>query len=360
MQKVFINQGIADLPKILNDLRIKKIFLVIGNNAYQSIEYLIKPYTKNISIEIFVMTDSNFKTMISGCEKLKQSNSDLVIAIGGGRIIDAAKLISVTALSKENYENVIRGKEILKNKFLPLLVMPTTAGTGSEATSFSVVYLGEKKFSVASENLLPEYVIADTSLVQEMPNYLKVCTLFDAFSQAIESFWSVNATNTSRKYTRRSIELINMNLKGYLNDESKNTKNMVEAAYYSGKAINISKTTLPHALSYFLTIKYNIPHGHAVALTLGFIGKINYTFGCNNLKKVMNDVCLMLKIDIKNFEKYWYNLMQEGGLETKLSNLGVKKEDLELMIDSVNVERLKNHPLNIDKEILIKELNKRF
>ena len=74
----------------------------------------------------------------------------------------------------------------------------------------------------------------------------------------------------------------------------------------------------------------------------------------------MNEVCLMLNIDIKNFEKYWYNLMQESGLETKLSNLGVKKEDLELMIDSVNVERLKNHPLHIEKEILIQELHKIF
>ena len=73
---------------------------------------------------------------------------------------------------------------------------------------------------------------------------------------------------------------------------------------------------------------------------------------------VMNDLCLMLNIDIKNFEKYWYNLMQDGGLETKLSNLGVKKEDLELIVDSVNVERLKNHPLNIEKKILVKELHK--
>ena len=112
MQKVFINQGIAVLTEILNELRIKKV-LVAGNNAYQSIENLIKPYTKSISIKTFVMTlILNFKTIISGCEELKQSNSDLII-IGGGRIIDAAKLISVTALSKEkNYENVIRGKEL--------------------------------------------------------------------------------------------------------------------------------------------------------------------------------------------------------------------------------------------------------
>lgn len=360
MQKVFINQGITILPKILKYLSIKKIFLVVGNNGYKSIKNLINLNTINISIETFIINESNYKTVIFGCEKLKKSNSDLIIAIGGGRIIDAAKLISATALSEENYQNVITGKEIIKNKFLPLLVMPTTAGTGSEATSFSVIFLGKKKFSVASKNLLPEYVIADTKLVQEMPNYLKTCTLFDAFSQAIESFWSVNATDISRKYARKAIELINMNLERYLNHESKNTNNMVEAAYYSGKAINISKTTLPHALSYFLTINYNIPHGHAVALTLGFIGKINYTFGCDNLKKVMNDICLMLNINIKNFEKYWYDLMKLGCLETKLSNLGVKMEDLELIIDEVNVERLKNHPLNINKEIILKELKKIF
>jgi len=360
LQKVFINQGLSILSTILNGEKIKNIFLVVGNNAYLSTKSLIKPYIAGINLETFIVTDSNYKTVISGCEKLKQSNSDLVIAIGGGRIIDAAKLISAVALSYDNYESVIQGKEIIKNKFLPLLVMPTTAGTGSEATSFSVVYLGNKKYSVASENLLPDYAIADTSLVQKMPNYLKACSFFDAFSHAIESFWSVNSNSFSRKYARRAIDLINMNLKEYFNDELQTTKHMVEAANYSGMAINISKTTLPHALSYFLTIKYNIPHGHAVALTLGFIGKINYTFGSDNLKKVMSDISEMLNIDIKNFEQHWYDLMKESGLETKLSNLGVEQEDLELIIDSVNVERLKNHPLNIEKKILIKELNKIF
>ena len=217
-----------------------------------------------------------------------------------------------------------------------------------------------KKYSVASKKLLPEYIIADTSLVQKMPSYLKACTLFDAFSQAIESFWSVNSTASSKEYSKRAIELINVNFHEYLNGEPSISRYMIEAAYYSGKAINISKTTLPHALSYFLTIKYNIPHGHAVALTLGFIGKINYNHGNENLKKVMIDICELLNIEIKDFEKHWYNLMTHSGLETRLSNLGVDRNDLGLIIDSVNVERLKNHPLDIERKSLIEELTKDF
>ena len=207
MQKTYINQGLAILLNIFNDLKVKNVFLIVGSNSFESIQNIIKPYIAEKNLETFIVTDSNIQTIISGCEQINKSNSDLVIAIGGGRIIDAAKLISTNAFSNDNYKNIIKGNEIIKNKFLPLLVMPTTAGTGSEATHFSVVYLDEKKYSVASKKLLPEYVIADTSLVQKMPSYLKACTLFDAFSQAIESFWSVNSTASSKEYSKRAIEL---------------------------------------------------------------------------------------------------------------------------------------------------------
>ena len=93
---------------------------------------------------------------------------------------------------------------------------------------------------------------------------------------------------------------------------------------------------------------------------MGFIGKINYNHGNEDLKKVMIDICELLNIEIKDFEKHWYNLMTHSGLETRLSNLGVDRNDLGLIIDSVNVERLKNHPLDIERKSLIEELTKRF
>ena len=358
MQKAFINQGLSVLTDILTDLQIKNIFIVVGNNAFSSIKTLIEPYIQGINTEFFIVSDSNLETIVDGCEQLRQCNSDMVIAIGGGRIIDVAKLISSVALSTDNYESVIKGKEEITDKFLPLLVMPTTAGTGSEATSFSVVYLQEEKYSVVSEYLLPDYVIADSSLVQKMPDYLKACTVFDAFSQAIESFWSVDSTPSSRENAEKSITLISQNIQNYLKNDKETTKYMVNAAYLSGMAINESKTTLPHALSYFLTSRYDIPHGHAVALTLGFVGKINASLGDDKLKQVMKNIADMLNIDVINFDQYWRDLMKTSGLEVNLSKLGVKQQDLELIVDSVNIERLKNHPLNINKQILVKELTK--
>jgi len=356
MQKSFINQGVSALSTIISDLNVKNIFFVVGKNAYPSIKKIIEPHIHGINAEYFSVPDSNPETIILGCEKLKRYNSDIVISIGGGRIIDVSKLISTVALTTDNYESVIKGHKVITRKFVPLLVMPTTAGTGSEATSFSVVYLQNKKYSVVSEYLLPDYVIADSSLVQEMPQYLKACTVFDAFSQAIESFWAVNSTVASKKNAKQAIELISQNIHGYLKGDSDTNKHMINAAFLSGRAINESKTTLPHALSYFMTKRYNIPHGHAVALTLGFVGKINVRSGDEKLKKVMLEIADMLKIDVMNFDQYWRDLMQMSNLEIRLSKCGVKEVDLELMIESVNVERLKNHPISIDKSMLIKEI----
>ena len=132
MQKVFINQGLDPLSIILNEYKFKKIFLIIGKNSYIPIKNQIESFFSSIRLKTFIINEKNYKTVISGCESLKKSNSDLVIAIGGGRIIDTAKLISAMAFTNDNYEMVIKGEMLLKNKFLPLLVMPTTAGSGSE------------------------------------------------------------------------------------------------------------------------------------------------------------------------------------------------------------------------------------
>ena len=358
MQEVFINQGLSVLSQILSDKKIQKIMLVIGNNGYSSVKNLIEPYIKGFNTQFFIIDTSNFETIISGCETLTKFKADIIIAVGGGRIIDAAKLISTNALSLINYESVINGKKEIKSKHVPLLVMPTTAGSGSEATCFSVVYLKNQKYSVVSEHMLPNYVIIDYSLVKGMPVYLKACCLFDAFSQAIESFWSIGSTKSSKLNAIQSMSIIHNNFFNYIEKDFKGIEHIVYASHLSGLAINESKTTLPHALSYFLTINYGIPHGHAVALTLGFIGKINVKLGDFYLKRTMSEIFKILKIEENNFEKYWYNLMQKSGLEVRLSKLGINKGDLNLIVDSVNIQRLKNHPIKISKKIIINELRK--
>ena len=361
MQKAFINQGIPSLKSIVKDISIKKIFLIKGTKSFKGKKKILNSFIKGISLEIFTIKNSNYKTIIQGSEKLKKSNSDLVVAIGGGRIIDAAKLISTATISNKNYFNIISGKEKIIKKYKPLLVMPTTIGTGSEATHFSVMYFKKEKYSIVSKDLLPNYIIADTLLTQNMPKYLKACTIFDAFSQAIESFWCLRGTYSSKKNSKEAIITINQNIKNYFNQSNNYTsKKMIRAAYLSGLAINETRTTLPHALSYFLTIKFGIPHGHAVALTLRFIAKLNFNLGDKKLKKRMSTLAKLLNIKIENFEEYWTDLMKFCGLKVNLSSLGIKKSALNSIVNKVNYERMQNHPLKIEKKFLLEDLYRIF
>lgn len=349
------------LGKILNN-DVKRLFIVTGRQSYQSVKQLIQPYFENKKITFFYNEGSGLEDIQNGCDALEKSNADIIIAIGGGANLDLAKLINTFVLiSHDKHINVIKGAIEIKKKKMRLIAIPTTAGTGSEATSFSVVYLGLDKFSVVSEYLLPDFAFADYALVRKAPKYLRACTAFDALSQSIESYWSVGATRHSMINAKEAIRYIAHNIIGNVLDGDRiSTENIVYAAYLSGKAINISKTTAPHALSYYLTAKYKIPHGHAVALTLGMIGELN--FKSNNIDAVnrMFEISKLLKIQPSNFSNYWYDLMRSCGLEVKLQKFGITKSDLTTIIDRVNLERLKNHPITLNKNDILVNLIKRL
>ena len=144
--------------------------------------------------------------------------------------------------------------------------MPTTAGTGSEATRYAVIYFDGEKQSISDYSCIPSAVLMDASVLKTLPIYQKKSTMMDAFCHAIESYWSVNSSEESRQYSRRAIQLIMENKDLYIgNDETGNTQ-MLKAAHLAGKAINLTQTTAGHAMCYKLTSLYGIAHGHAAAL----------------------------------------------------------------------------------------------
>jgi alcohol dehydrogenase len=355
VQELFINNGLDVLPELLSRLEVRNAFLITGNSSYNSIRAIVKPCFKKINTELYFINNSTVENIILGCKKLISSNADLVIGIGGGRIIDAAKLIHTKDFFEKNYKYILQGKYHFKKKMVPLLILPTTSGTGSEATSFSVIYNRGKKFSVESKFLLPDYAVLDVSLVRNMPPYLRACTMFDALSQSIESLWSNNATEFTKKNALESIELIVKNINRGIIDNSYFV-DMIMAAHLSGVAINASKTTAAHAYSYFMTSTFNIPHGHAVALILGIVLDINLGEGDKSVKKNMKIISDKFGVDIKNLRDYWYGLMKHYGLEVNLSKLGIKKGELPTIVHSVNLERLANHPVFIDPELMLKKL----
>jgi alcohol dehydrogenase len=368
MQTEYIGKNtLENIKKIISSLGAKNILLVTGKDSYKksgSEEKLIQYLGDAVTKRFFDFeANPNIKDVQVGINIISSFKPDLIIAIGGGSVIDIAKLINIFAVhvtkEREIYEFVNKSSSV-KKPGLPLIAIPTTSGTGSEATHFAVVYIGKKKYSFAHKYVLPDYSIIDPSLSYSNPAYIKACSGFDALSQAIESFWAVGSTKESREYSREAIRIILSSIEmAVVESEEKSMDRMSLAANLAGKAINISKTTAAHAVSYPITKFLDIPHGHAVALTLGSFFIINSHYSASKLNDArgidyFDIICseLFNLFDCsgsKQASEKWSQIMTNVGLETNLKSIFRKKNiDYELIKKEINLERLNNNPVKVN------------
>lgn len=269
-------------------------------------------------------SNPNYEDVRVGVNILRKKKCDCIIAIGGGSSIDTAKVVK--------YYNHVD---------LPIMAVPTTSGTGSESTHFAVIYKNGEKCSVADERLLPDYVVLQSDALKTLPLYQKKCTMLDALCQAIESWWSKKATPKSIEYSRKAIKMILDNIDSYLKNEDIGNKNMLLASNLAGKAINITTTTAPHAMSYKLTSLYGLPHGHAVALCLPKVWA--YMGGFEEIASVIG------KNTSEEAISFLEGLIKDLGISTP-KNASV--DDLEVLTNSVNAQRLYNNPVQIDRDAI--------
>lgn len=336
-------------------------FLLVCDSAMKFLK--ISDYFKNLTerTEINFISFSDFEpnpkyeSVVKGVELFLKEKCQAVVAVGGGSSIDVAKCIKL-------YSNMNPGENYLKQKIVPndisLLAIPTTAGTGSEATRFAVIYYEGNKQSVTDLSIIPSTVVFDPSCLETLPLYQKKSTMLDALCHAIESFWSVNSTEESKEYSKKAIELILKNEKGYLDNLKSSLINMLVAANLAGKAINITQTTAGHAMSYKIVSLYHISHGHSVAICLPKIWRymINHTCDCIDsrgekyLDSIFDEIATAFGVRskleaVEKFEKLLNNF------ELKIPEMNNYKE-LEILSDSVNPVRLKNNPVKLSKETL--------
>ena len=277
----FEKEAIESLSEDLKSLNVNKVFLVTGKKSYtdSGAQDIIESLSDNFEFIRFENFEDNpnIDDVEKGVKYFKKNNCDCILAIGGGSAIDMAKLIKFFAPKTKPFIGKFN-KKLEPDHNISLVAIPTTAGTGSEATQFAVLYVGFDKYSISDVQLLPNYVAIISKLLISQTKYQKAVSGLDAFSQAIESFWSINSTVESREYSLQALKLIIPNLPKVVNKkfETDTYKNMALGAYFAGKAINIAKTTAPHAFSYYLTKRCKIPHGHAVAIFLPSF--INYNF----------------------------------------------------------------------------------
>jgi alcohol dehydrogenase class IV len=295
-------------------------------------------------------TNPKMDEVEKGLSKLSATDATAILAVGGGSVLDMAKLIRYKFTSQR----------------LPLIAVPTTAGTGAEATPFAVCYVNGVKTSVDDKDILPDVVALYSEFTFDNDARLTACTGFDALAQAVEAYWNVNATSQSDRYAEEAISLLWSNLPACVSrPQPELRKQLLLGAYKAGKAIAITRTTAPHAFSYAFTSHCGYPHGHAVALTFPFF------FGLN-VKEWKRGKQLQASIDRVLYEAKMHHLVEllhlDGNhlmdemtayIQSLHLDLRVQCEDVKPLLDGVNVQRLKNNPVIIG-ESEIEELREKL
>lgn len=291
-----------------------------------------------------------YEQVCRGVEVFEDESCDMIVAIGGGSAIDVAKCIKL--FCKMNHKtNYLKQEK--KDSHVPLIAIPTTAGTGSESTQHAVIYYEGKKQSVSHPSILPDFAILQPSVLRSLPVYQKKCTMLDALCQAIESWWSTNSTQESIGYSKKAISMIKEGWKEYIYDNTEKTADAImEAANYAGRAINITATTAAHAMSYKITSLYGMPHGHAVAVCLPEVWSymLQHTSECIDergtfyLETILKEIEAMITVD--DF-RYMLDEMKIARPTAK-----DKEKELELLAKSVNPIRLKNNPIALEMKTL--------
>lgn len=299
----------------------------------------------------------SYDSAVIGVKQFLNHSCDSIIAIGGGSTIDVAKSIKAYVTMSESNEYV---KQQIKENNIPFYVMPTTAGTGSEATKFAVLYYKGEKISVDHESLIPHMVFMNSTVLKTLPLYQKKATMLDAYCHCVESMWARCANCESRTYAMQALKLIRENADMYLEGDEWAGEQMLIAANLAGKAINISKTTAAHAMCYKITKLYGISHGHAAALCLLQVMKNTYEIvkGDEDLELLgtISQALGMRSIErgITEF-RMWLEQLNMNTESLKQANdrfVNFTMDDIELLTDSVNVERLSNHPVAFTRDDL--------
>lgn len=341
--------------KVINEISVRhhiKRFMLVCDAVFEQLatfgEY---GRIENVAVAFHSFSPNPlYDEVCEGVKRFRSENCDGIIAIGGGSTIDTAKCMK--AFSKMSDNELYLTQKFPEND-TPLIAVPTTAGTGSESTRYAVVYYKGEKQSVTDNTLIPDYALLDARNLQTLPLYQKKCTMLDALCQGIESWWSVNATEESRKISRKAVTMIMENVGGYLRGDQACADHMMIGSNLAGQAINITQTTAAHAMSYKLTSLYKIPHGRAAFACLPYVWEhmikeakdnerltqvfknIASALGC---KTLWDAVDLLKKMNRELFEK---------------ENVTVDFQDIPLLVRSVNVTRLKNNPVELSDLDLI-------
>jgi len=356
--------AIHSTPQVVAELGGSRVLLVCGRRSFEAsgAGRMLRALEQVAVVHRWsdFAPDTDSADLIRGLAIIEDLRPDVILGIGGGSAMDMAKLLcAFQGITDEaQLHDVIRASGRITSRAPTLILAPTTSGSGSEATHFAVVYIGEEKCSVAGPALRPDVAILDPALTLSGAPYQRATSGIDAVAQAMESLWAVGATDHSRRYARHALGLLMPAIETYVNDPTQaSARAMAVGSHLAGRAIDISKTTAAHALSYGITKRYGVSHGHAVALTLGaFIeahAQADASALASSVSAKQHDEAVGLVFgvlgaaDARQARAHFVTLGERLGLPMRLSKVGVSTmRQVRDLAASVNVERLGNNPIH--------------
>ena len=349
-----------DIKEFINDKGLKKIFVLCGKKSFvtSGAEIFFKELLKNKEIKLFYKNSELpvLEELIKIINDIKNFKPDLILAVGGGAVIDYAKIANIVDVRDDLADLIVNYSYPFKKKYTKLAAIPTTAGSGAEVTSNAVIYVDGIKHSFETELLTPDYFFLIPEFLISAPNKIKASAGFDAIAQALESLVSKKSNNQSVEYASKSLRVSVDSYISFVNDPNfKNATEMSIASNLAGKAISISKTTAPHAASYPFTSLFNISHGHAVSLFFENFFKFNY----DNLDKSETSFDLNKRFDlifdifkvnnINDFNSKISLIKKQAKLEDDLIKLNINiKKNSENILKGINLLRLGNNPVKVE------------
>jgi phosphonate metabolism-associated iron-containing alcohol dehydrogenase len=293
-----------------------------------------------------IVANPDFADLATSCEMLSRAKGtpEVIVALGGGSIIDAAKVLAASGGSFDAVRGHLTGGKPLKDaSFVPIIAVPSTAGTGSEVTSWATVWdaANGRKYSLAHRNLYPEVAIVDPQLALGAPRTLTLATGLDALSHALESIWNVSANPISANFAieaaKEVIETLPLLLDDLSNLELRSRQ--ARAATMAGLAFSNTKTALAHNISYDITLKRGTPHGIACSFCLPAV--MQWSIGADaqcdaNLRRIFG-------ADLRAGANHLMMMIESLGVSTDPSDYGLNEIEWRGLVErAMQGERGKN------------------
>jgi len=348
--KILFDKPYAEEIEKISDLKKKR--MIFCYNGFEKSELFDSLSDKNG--DDLVYSESEENPSVQSIDKVLRLAMDfkpeIVLAIGGGSVIDTAKVVRYGLyLNQSSVNKIIQGEVAGISINKPLLIaVPTTHGTGSEVTMWATVWdkVKNKKYSISDSDNYPEYAIYDHRLFETLPLAVSVSSTLDALSHSFEALWNKNCNPVSDHFAFESIKLIEKNM-DMLTDTIpvKARKELILASMYAGLSFSNTKTAAAHSISYPLTLRYGIPHGIACSMPLFPLLKIN--------RKGIEDklVKLFMNCRSRNIEEFEQRIKEAvaGKVLFSLSEFGVNEDELDGLVgESFTKERMANNIIELN------------